>query len=207
VPPNCTCHSCKGRNIHPAQELSEKALRPITSSSLQQSIEKEIQMNPDHFIGKACIACLNTKKNTKQDLPVIYIGKTRKFRICKKSHLADPLEFDLCANFLDLAVANLQESGDLVYGRYAKDLPPPTVSRSANSTCKGFTMETTMEKCSKLCGEIAIFLDQEHYFCCPLHLLRYQVNKMAKGARKDPSGSKKRKGSGSQAQSGTQDSS
>jgi len=176
--PMCTCFKCQGKQSHPGDQ-----------SNGRQKVHH----------------CASKKSKSNVKIPIVCIGKYRKFLVCKKNHLVLKEELSQLISRIDEELSVLDQKGDIALDvleksdsesefTYDKESETSTENNDEKTkTCDGYT---DLEKSTKCCTETSGFLYFEDkaetkYFCKGTHIVRYILQHYCKQGKS--SGGKKKK--------------
>lgn len=199
--PNCTCNSCKGLKIHTGdsyltiananasslstqpQSVQSAPSVPIHSiessrSSSHNSSNSKILLSKKQEEAEICVICSGKRSNGQLNVPIIYIGKFRKFKVCKKDHIASIADLSKLLEAIKQEWTIILENGD-------RALNPLRTSNNSieeqqeEVNCNGFVDEECKNSCINTSPPLLYIYEHTNtnkgtkYFCEPKHLLRY----------------------------------
>jgi len=212
VVPYCTCNTCCGTKTHDGDYIEEgkpgrREKRKLSETKFE---EHEGSMNEmltrQQLMGKHCIECRKGKPPSHLFIPLLNIGKFRKFMICKKRHIWDVKEAKHISEIIDkeLVIINQHKANrtqNILSGSPNHESEDEKASASdeeeARDTlvhkCVGYLdIEHGKEDqpptmCNVDCPSLLWFDDGDKtfYFCKGSHMIRYLIHHYGKhGASK-----------------------
>ncbi len=109
IAPLCTCPSCEGVRAHPLptggvfESPPKKRVLEVVDEIDDDNPLSPTPLTPDQKMGKICCLC-GVKRSA---LPVIHVGRYRKFTLCKKEHLTTDASANDLGALLDKELAYL----------------------------------------------------------------------------------------------------
>lgn len=202
VLPNCTCNACKGLKTHHGDSFVQTITPPsLPSSSSSSSTTSSIQthritieedVNSDSEIigpevgfsryqaeGKKCIICDGTRTASQLNVPLVYIGKHRIFKICKKEHIVSKKELEKLVSIFAQEHMIIKKNGDKALNPLRTSGEIIMEDNSIKQVCCGFIDEECKKECKKekdcyfSIYEVDNSLKVKKYFCKSTHLVRY----------------------------------
>lgn len=196
IVPLCTCPSCEGVRAHPPpiggvlESPPKKRVLEVNEIEDDEPMSAAV-LSPDQKMGKICCLC-GVKRSA---LPVIHVGRYRKFTLCKKEHLTNDGSANELGTLLDKELAYLRHHGDTPTSILADGSGDE--SKVPSETCTGYK---NLDGSKSKCGDKADFLHFEFknemkWFCKGSHLVRYMITQCcAHGGASKKKGSKKQRG-------------
>lgn len=199
--PNCTCNGCKGIKTHPGDSYSPPSLVISSSSSSSTS-----QINPANTFtqlastptpsindtsaikfskkqaeGKDCIVCSTNRTITQLNVPLIYMGKYRVFKVCKKEHIGNEDDLNKIGSIFTQELTKITSKGD-----HALSILSASSTNTINSpisdtlqSCSGFTNEECTSSCTNMTNGLLRINELDNtskiitFFCSATCLCRY----------------------------------